>query len=647
MMDANGPQMFTTDTGGSFLVHPQALASWAGPGNLVGVKPFMVLSSANPSDLFEAVSKFSQVDDVFSSIFLTDIVGVLGASKTPAEAQNVETRLGPWTVKYIHAVTSLQGGEASIPPGPYFLQGNTIHQAWKLYPDTLDAFSVAAYPKDVVFEANVALAPLPFLDKEGIWKAIATPSRLYSTATQQKPLAGRRIAVKDNFQLAGVKSTFSSRPYEATYGPYKDTALLVQKLIKLGAVIVGKTTTSAFASAEEPTDQWVDFHAPFNPRGDGYQSPAGSSNGAAAALSGYDIGQHSLPRRHLRPLRASVHISSDLNGGDCTLLSVRRLLSFILSFRGLESYQPTPTAFDAVGLLGRDLGAFHQLAALTVEVGAGDVKKYPKRILYPTDFLPYTEEPVQAIVEEFTVQLEKYLGVSRETINIAEIWDKNPPPEGKGKTIKEFLDKTGFYPFYYDGYNVNKQFLEDHRTKYGKDVYFGPYMRWKMETGSQVTLEQKEQGLREGAIYRRWFAKNILRQDKNTASDAVLVMRVSCYAPDYRDNIHNEPAAWPAYSENYLASILRMPQLVLPVGQVPYESTASGRREYHPITASLVGAEGSDLMLINLTRETFAHAGWGEKLLTGRFTWKLGDGVRNVDDAATEMAIQGGGHDEL
>lgn len=51
-------------------------------------------------------------------------------------------------------------------------------------------------------------------------------------------------------------------------------------------------------------------------------------------------------------------------------------------------------------------------------------------------------------------------------------------------------------------------------------------------------------------------------------------------------------------------------------------------------------------MLINLARETYAHAGWGEKVLTSRFTWKLGDGVRNVDDAGTKSAIQAEGHDE-
>lgn len=38
---------------------------------------------------------------------------------------------------------------------------------------------------------------------------------------------------------------------------------------------------------EEPMDA-VDFHTAFNPRGDSYQSPAGSSSGSAVAVAAYD-----------------------------------------------------------------------------------------------------------------------------------------------------------------------------------------------------------------------------------------------------------------------------------------------------------------------------------------------------------------------
>ncbi|EAT79943.2 hypothetical protein SNOG_12645 [Parastagonospora nodorum SN15] len=55
----------------------------------------------------------------------------------------------------------------------------------------------------------------------------------------------------------------------------------------MGAVVIGKTKTTQFALGERPTADYVDQLAPFNPRGDGYQHPQGSSAGTGAALASY------------------------------------------------------------------------------------------------------------------------------------------------------------------------------------------------------------------------------------------------------------------------------------------------------------------------------------------------------------------------
>lgn len=123
---------------------------------------------------------------------------------------------------------------------------------------------------------------------DGLWRQVVVPSRLYSPATEHKPLAGKRISVKDNFKVAGVKTTQNNRAWLSLYGPERETASVIQDLISLGAVIVGKTKMCAFASSEEATDQWIDFHAPFNPRADGYQTPSGSTTGGGASLATYD-----------------------------------------------------------------------------------------------------------------------------------------------------------------------------------------------------------------------------------------------------------------------------------------------------------------------------------------------------------------------
>ena len=41
-----------------------------------------------------------------------------------------------------------------LPPGPYFLQSQNIHQAWRLYPDELDAFVMSVVPDSATYPSR-------------------------------------------------------------------------------------------------------------------------------------------------------------------------------------------------------------------------------------------------------------------------------------------------------------------------------------------------------------------------------------------------------------------------------------------------------------------------------------------------------------
>ena len=71
------------------------------------------------------------------------------------------------------------------------------------------------------------------------------------------------------------------------YPPASKYAHCVQLLIDAGAVIVGKVKLQAMITREEPVEA-VEYTDLFNPRGDGYQVPSGSSSGSAAAIASYD-----------------------------------------------------------------------------------------------------------------------------------------------------------------------------------------------------------------------------------------------------------------------------------------------------------------------------------------------------------------------
>lgn len=94
------------------------------------------------------------------------------------------------------------------------------------------------------------------------------------------PLAGVPVAVKDNMNLIGTRTTCASRMLENYESPY--TATCVQRLLDAGCVPVGKANMDEFAFGSS-TDSSA-FHPTNNPW-DLERVPGGSSGGSAAAVA--------------------------------------------------------------------------------------------------------------------------------------------------------------------------------------------------------------------------------------------------------------------------------------------------------------------------------------------------------------------------
>ncbi|KAL8737728.1 MAG: hypothetical protein Q9190_008084, partial [Brigantiaea leucoxantha] len=174
-------------------------------------------------------------------------------------------------------------GSPKIPSGPYFLSSTgALYQPYRLYSDFAGAFTQPLIPA-----SNGSYAALPAALPGIQSPAVGVPSRLYYTKTAAKPLAGVRLGIKDIYDVAGVKTSDGNRAFYGLYPPRTVNAIPVQRLIDAGAVIVGKMKTSQFANGEVATADWVDYHSPFNPRGDGYQDPSSSSSGPGAGAGSY------------------------------------------------------------------------------------------------------------------------------------------------------------------------------------------------------------------------------------------------------------------------------------------------------------------------------------------------------------------------
>ncbi|KAL8865233.1 MAG: hypothetical protein Q9198_009418 [Flavoplaca austrocitrina] len=146
------------------------------------------------------------------------------------------------------------------------------------------AFTQPMRPFDAATSTFAALpATVPGIASPGV----AVPSRLYYTKTASQPLVGIRTGIKDIFDITGLQTSNGNRAFEDFYPPRNTTALPVQRLIDAGATLVGKMKTSQFANGEVETADWVDYHEPFNPRGDGYQDTSSSSSGPSSGMGSY------------------------------------------------------------------------------------------------------------------------------------------------------------------------------------------------------------------------------------------------------------------------------------------------------------------------------------------------------------------------
>ncbi|OUP10915.1 Asp-tRNA(Asn)/Glu-tRNA(Gln) amidotransferase subunit GatA [Collinsella sp. An2] len=98
------------------------------------------------------------------------------------------------------------------------------------------------------------------------------------------PLAGVPVAVKDNMNLVGTRTTCASRMLESYESPY--TATCVQRMLDAGCVPVGKTNMDEFAFGSS-TDTSA-FHPTNNPWNTSCV-PGGSSGGSAAAVAAGEV----------------------------------------------------------------------------------------------------------------------------------------------------------------------------------------------------------------------------------------------------------------------------------------------------------------------------------------------------------------------
>ncbi|KAJ5678862.1 hypothetical protein N7462_007106 [Penicillium macrosclerotiorum] len=547
-------------------------------------------------DLEESIAKFKTSDDVFGPDFLEVLFleydGYGQGSIDSAfhlHSESARSKLTFASSKYHPRKHFIKADLVeNLPNGPYFISPRTgyIFKAYRLYSDHQLAFTEA-----VISDERGTFMPLPTVTEGSMSKSVAVPSRLYNTPTADKPLAGLRCGVKDIFDLKGIRTSGGNRAFYDLYPAKNTTGTAVQRLIDAGVVVVGKMGTVQFANGDNPTADWVDFHCPFNPRGDGYQAPGGSSSGPGAGIASYDW--------------LDIAIGSDTGGSMRSPGGMQGVFANRPSTGAidLDNVLPLCHDLDTAGVFARNA----EIWSSTIHAwypNFTDYKRYPARIYYQNSSFPEINTLAGALLDGFVQKVERFIGTKREHVDISRHW-MNTHPKDTPSNVTDLLNETyailtsvGQYrsltlPFYADYAARNE----------GRRPFVnpGPLKRWQwgQDNGGDHAYNL---ALKNKTIFREWWeTEGYGKANPKTCSEGIYLYPYSKGETQYRNVYFDAPTAPPmGFKDGRISNMADVPDVVVPVGEIPYNSTVSLKIEHMPVTMSFVAARGCDLMLANL-----------------------------------------------
>ncbi|KAK1448235.1 hypothetical protein CCUS01_11818 [Colletotrichum cuscutae] len=568
-----------------------------------GFTPVTVVAEPLPkSSLPSLFANWTSQDDVWQPAFLGAIflagLDTLCLTKESYDGTNK-------TQSIVAPLVSTASSD--IPSGPYFLDTTTgaLHQAYRLYPDYAGAFSESLLQKpDTTFQTLSAQVPA------SASLTIGVPSRLYSLSARspEKPLDGVRVGVKDIYDLAGVKKSNGNRAWYAFYPPVTSTAPSIQALLDAGAVVVGYQKPSQFANGETATADWVDYHSPFNPRGDGYNDPSSSSSGAGASIGSYEW--------------LDIAVGSDTGGSIRGPSAVQGLFGNRPSHGlvGLDGVMPLSPTLDTAGFLTRDPYIWDEANKVLyganytslVETEAGVT--YPKTV-YTVDF-PTDDGAAAQMLNKFAEDLGAFLGAKATALNLTSAWAETGPEGVRNQTLDEVLGLTYATlitkeqtPLVRDPFYADYAAAHNGRLPFVNPV---PLARWGW--GDRQPASALDDARANKTLFMNWFNTEILppstpalntSTSTSTCSSSLLIYVGSSGRASLRNRYPTTTTPTPplGFSNGRLSVFSGAPDHVFPLGEVGSVSSVTNVTEMLPVTVDVMAARGCDGLIVRLAQD--------------------------------------------
>ena len=500
--------------------------------------------------------------------------------------------------KYGTAFVSVLPASLDIPSGPYMLSVDTmgLHVPYLLYSDFQ-----AAFHQGIIPAADGSFQALPAAIPGASAMTVGVPSRLYYTQTEEKPLAGLRVCVKDIYDIKGVKTGGGSRAYYDLYPPADATAPVVQRLIDAGAIVVGKVKTTQFAGPENAQDA-IDYQAPFNPRGGGYQQVGSSSSGPGSAIASYDWIDLALGS----DTGGSVRVPAENNGvfGNRPTHGLADLTHVI----------PLAPQFDTPGLLARDPKIWAAACKAVYANFTTTYSRFPRKLAAIS--IPTTTEagqsPADELTGKFVQKLSKFLSAEASSFELSTAWTKERP----SNTPADVQDLMNLVWAALSGQEqvrlVQKPFYKDYAEKFnGRRPYVNPSTNGSWAWAS-AQPDMIDEAVKNQTIFADWWNQIALPRNTQSCSESLFIYQFKPAEAAYRFT-YGPPIGPPGlpgvllgFNTGFISPIAGNPDFVIPIGEVLYNSTATTKMEKMPVSVRVMAAKGCDSMLLDLINELAA-----------------------------------------
>ncbi|KAF5357470.1 hypothetical protein D9758_012501 [Tetrapyrgos nigripes] len=257
--------------------------------------PFTILADVGDgSGVKSSVENWEtiDIDDVFNKEFLNTVVLAGSSLDASSDLMSFLNESGTQTLLTTTDTSSAfsasifsQLADADLPAGPYIL----AHDA---------SGSIAVYaPSRLHYDHSQSFYKSTVMKSDGFYEVVSasldTDSPPYIAAPSRVHALGKNdylslVFVYPSRILKGLVTSAGNRAFYAIYPARNSTGPAITRLTDLGAHMVGTTKMVQFANSDRATADWVDYHAPFSLRGDGYLEPSGSSTGAGTSIATLD-----------------------------------------------------------------------------------------------------------------------------------------------------------------------------------------------------------------------------------------------------------------------------------------------------------------------------------------------------------------------